>query len=297
MRLAAALVLVAFASEAAAGPRKVLVLPIDGTADAPTRTKLTASVQKLARVIEGSVQSGDTTFAEAAAAVGCDPATPTCAETVRTTLGVDELVYGTATAQNGNVTVVVKRKVKDRAPKQLSATVASKAPAKAEPTLLPLFSDAIDDVPEPEPQPEPEPVVTPSPQPDPKPEPAVEPKPLPPLVNPPKRVSRERNLAIASIAGGSAVLLAGVALWSSASSMQDDIDRASADDLDDIRALRELEDRAASRALFGNICVAAGLGLGVLGGYLLYKDREKRSLTVTPAPTPGGVTLLIEGLL
>jgi len=61
-------------------------------------------VQKLARKTAGNVANGDTTFAETAAAVGCDPAAADCAETVRTTLGVDELVWGTATWTNARPT-------------------------------------------------------------------------------------------------------------------------------------------------------------------------------------------------
>ena len=285
-RVLCALVLFAFASQAIAGPRTVLVLPIDGNADATTRAKLTTSVQKLARVIEGQVQPGDTTFAETAAAVGCDPTTPACAETVRTTLGVDEVVYGTATAQGTKVTVVVKRKVKDRAPKEVSATVSASTPAQAEPTLLPLFSTEIEDVPEPtrDPVVQPDPIATPTPDPDP--DPVAEPP--PPVVPPKKPTSQKRALGISAIIGGSAIFLAGLGLWSTASGMQDDIDRHPVEDLEDIRALRALEGKASSRAWFGNLCVVVGLALGGYGGYLLYKDREGRRVTVTPTPVPGG---------
>ena len=290
-RALCALVVLAFTSQAVAGPRKVLVLPIDGTADQATRTKLTASVQKLARVIEGQVQPGDTTFAETAAAVGCDPETPECAETVRTTLGVDEVVYGTATVQGTKVTVVVRRKVKDRAPKEVTATFATTAPAQAEPTLLPLFSSAID-------EPTPDPVIKPDPGPDPQPDPITDPQPepLPPVAEPKRPTSQKRALGISAIIGGSAILLAGFGLWSTASGMQDDIDRHSVDDIDDIRELQALEDKASSRAWIGNLCVVVGLALGGYGGYVLYKDREGRRVTVTPTPVPGGgagVTLTI----
>ena len=55
------------------------------------------------------VTVGDTTFNETAAAVGCSPDAPECAEQVRTTLAVDELVYGTADTADGSTTIVVKR--------------------------------------------------------------------------------------------------------------------------------------------------------------------------------------------
>jgi hypothetical protein len=274
-------------AQAAAGPRKVLVLPIDGNADPAIRAKLTASIQKLARVIDGQVQPGDATFADTAAAVGCDPATPACAETVRTTLGVDEVVYGTATAQGTQVTVVVKRKVKDRSPKEQSATFAQTAPSKAEPALLPLFTGTVED--DPETAVEPDPVTPPQPEP----EPVVDTPPPPP---PPVRAPRSRKwaLGIGSIVGGSALLLTGLALWSSASGTQDEIDRSPTNTLQELRALKQLEDQAASRALVGNLCVLAGLGLGVLGGYLLYQDRKERRVTITPAPIPGGAAVFVE---
>lgn len=284
-RACAVLVLLAMTAQVAAGPRTVLVLPIDGTADATTRTKLTTSIQKLARVIDGQVQSGDATFAETAAAVGCDPGAPACAETVRATLGVDEVVYGTATMQGNQVTVVVKRKVKDRAPKELSATFTATTPAQAEPTLLPLFSNAIED---PEPVTEPDPVLAPDPQPEPI---IVTPAPPPE----PLRTPRTRKFAfgIGAIVGGSALFLSGLALWSAKSGIQDDIDRAPTETVADFRNLQALEDRASSRAWLGNACVLAGLALGGYGAYLLYQDRRERRVLITPAPIPGGAAVML----
>ena len=139
--LAALTIITMMTTQVLAGPRSVQVLPIDGNADAATRKKITASVQKLARVIDGKLELGTTTFADTAAAVGCDPATPSCAESVRTTLDVDELVYGTATMQNGQVMVVVRRKAAGSAPReQMASMSAQDSPDRIEPTLLPLFT-------------------------------------------------------------------------------------------------------------------------------------------------------------
>ena len=67
--------------------RKVLVLPLDGNAPAAQKTALDATVVRLAKEKGGGdVTAGDTTFNETAAAVGCDPEQPACAETVRTTI-------------------------------------------------------------------------------------------------------------------------------------------------------------------------------------------------------------------
>ena len=61
---------------ATAGVRKVKVMPIDGNADPALRAKLDATVQKLARSIDGKLEIGTTSFADAALAVGCDPSAP-----------------------------------------------------------------------------------------------------------------------------------------------------------------------------------------------------------------------------
>ena len=206
----ALVVVLALAAQAIAGPNKVLVLPIDGDADPAIRTKLTASVQKLARIIDGQVRPGGTSFAETAAAVGCDPLTPECAENVRTTLGVDELVYGTANVQQGQVTVVVRRKVKDAPPREVTTTLAiADSPERLEPVLFPLFSGTGPI----------EPVKTPTDGklPDAK-LPDVQlpdgkrPDGSEPLPAPKPRATRERNLGIAATAGGGVLVLAGLAL-------------------------------------------------------------------------------------
>src|SRR5258706_13023263 len=63
-----------------AGARKVIVLTLDGDADPALRTRLQQSVVKAARANGDGVTIGNTTFAETAAAAGCDPATPACAD-------------------------------------------------------------------------------------------------------------------------------------------------------------------------------------------------------------------------
>lgn len=270
---------------ALAAPRRVLVLPLDGNADAATRQKLTASVQRLARVIDATVQPGDTTFAETAAAVGCDPAVPACADNVRTTLNVDELIYGTANVEAGKVTIVVRRKAKGADAREVKTTMAATDSIdKVEPSLLPLFS-ATDTA-------QPPTVTEPIAPPD---KPPTE---LPPVTtqpgtdpNGPRRdgppMSMDKKFGIAAVAGGGLLLVFGLAAWGSAGNVNEQIDNHPIEDYEDFLELQELESRASTRAWAGNILVVAGLALGGYGGYLLWRD-HKAKLTVTPTPVEGG---------
>ncbi|MEJ7600980.1 MAG: hypothetical protein WKG01_23945 [Kofleriaceae bacterium] len=274
------LCVMAFALPAIAGPRRVLVLPLDGSADAPTRARLTTSVQRLARVIDGIVLPGDTTFAETAAAVGCDPQVPACADDVRRTLGVDELVYGTANVDQSRITIVLRRKAKGAAARDVTATVSiTDTPERVEPALLPLFSVSTAPVTT-------EPVLVPAPV-------VGEPAQPPPLPQPTERkpMSRDRKFGIAAVAGGGLLVLFGLAAWSSASSVNDQIDNHDTADYQDFLDLQELESRASTRAWAGNVLVLGGLALGAYGGWLLWRDRD-RQLTVTPAPIPGGAAVM-----
>jgi hypothetical protein len=268
-----------------AGPRRVLVLPLDGNADAATRQKLTASVQRLARVIDGTVQPGDTTFAETAAAVGCDPAVPSCADDVRTTLNVDELVYGTATVESGKITIVVRRKAKGAEPREVRTTIAtSDSPDRVEPALLPLFTASGTTTTVTEPVEPPPPVTDPA-------QPPTDPVP-PPQDKPRTPMSNDKKFGIAAVAGGGLLFVFGLASWGSASSVNDQIDNHETEDFEDFQELQELESRAKTRAWAGNILVVAGLALGGYGGYLLWRD-HKAKLTVAPAPVEGGGAALM----
>ncbi|HMG56230.1 MAG TPA: hypothetical protein VK601_22175, partial [Kofleriaceae bacterium] len=92
-----ALAITALTAPAAAAVHKVLVLPVDGALDPATRGKLTAELARLARGLDGQVATGSATFADTALAVGCEPRAASCADEVMATLGVDELVWATAT--------------------------------------------------------------------------------------------------------------------------------------------------------------------------------------------------------
>jgi hypothetical protein len=280
-RAIAVLCLLALELPVLAGPRRVLVLPLDGNADTATRQKLTASVQRLARVIDGTVQPGDTRFVETAAAVGCNPAVLSCADDVRTTLNVDELVYGTANVEQGKITIVVRRKAKGAEPREVTTTMATTdSPDRVEPALLPLFSASITTtVTEPVGEPGQPPITEPG-QPPTEPTPPKDDRPRTPM-------SIDKKYGIAAVAGGGLLFVFGLASWGSASSVNDQIDNHEIEDYEDFQELQELESRASKRAWAGNILVVAGLALGGYGGYLLWRD-HKAKLTVAPTPVDGG---------
>ena len=250
------------ASPALAGPHKVLVLPLGGTADPATRAAFDARIGELAKRVGGPVTIGDTTFEETAAAVGCDPAAPACAETVRTALGVDELVYGTATTTNGQTTVTLRRSAAESAPRETTTTAAT--PAAAEPQLAPLFAAPGD----------------------------ADAKPLPPGA---PTNHHQRNVGLAYVAGGGAALVIGLALWSSASSRQDEINAHATQTAQDFRQLEDLESTTLTYAVLGDIMVLGGLALGGYGGWVLYQDHKARSVTLTPAIESGRVGLTLGG--
>ncbi len=268
-------ILVALAAAAVAGPKRVLVLPLDGNADPATRAKVNTSVQKLAKsaATDAVVTVGDATFDETAAAVGCDAATAKCAISVRTTLGVDELVYGTVTNDpSGQTTVVIRRSsVTSNPPTEGTQTIpADEPPESAEAKLAPLLGVTVT-------------------------APEVIPTPLPALPPPPPRDNTRRDVGIACASGGGVFFIIGLALWASASSKQDEIDHAPTQTVSQLRALQELEDKAQTVAIVGDLMVIGGLALGGFGGWMLYKDHQERSVVVTPTVTPTGPAVMLGG--
>ena len=300
-RLALALALalglgLALTSSALAGPAKVLVLPLDGDADPDVRAKYSAAVQRLARSIDGKVTAGDVTFTDTATAIGCDPKAPKCAEDVRATLAVDELIYGTVSKENGKLVVVVHRVAKGQPRRDATATLEpTDAPDRAEPELQPLFrgdttdgsaggggtdtgasagagsGDGNGGGPEGPPETPGEP---------------------PPAGSP---LLHNKVLGYAAVGGGATLLIISFALWSSASGFEDDIDSHPASTYNDLVSLKDLEDRASARAWTGNTLFVLGLAAGGLGGWILYRERQGQRTVVTPAPVPGGAALMLGG--
>jgi len=265
-----------------AAPRRSLVLPLEGNAEPSLRTKLNLTVQKLARQApDTKVTNGDTTFSETAAAVGCDPAAPECAETVRSTLGVDEVVWGTATWDNGKTNLVVYRATAKKPVRSSAVLLATQdTPEKAETALAPVFDDNAPLVTDPVIT---DPVVT---------DPVVV---VPPPVVVPGYNNRKRNTGIIFATAGGVVLIIGLALWSNASSVQQDIDDSTPEEPDDFATLEGLESRAFKYAMAGNLMVASGLALGGYGAWVLYQDRKERRVVVTPQVTPTAATITVGG--
>ena len=295
-RPALAIAVLCIAAVASAAPRKVLVLPIDGTADAATRGRLTAVVVKLARAVDVAVTTGGTTFAETAAAVGCDPSAAGCADTVLATLAVDEVVWGTAITSNGQTVVVVKRATKGAPAVSQSVTIgAQDPPDKAEPGLAPMFGGAAPPPASPEPGPgsgaASGPVVAPPPA-----SPGPTPMPAPAAPGPGGDVAprdRDRNLGLSLAIGGGVVLAIGLGLWGEESSIQGQIDRQPTNTIADINQLKSLESNAANYAAWGNVLVVTGLVAGGAGGYFLWKAHRAHVTAVAPAPADRGTGMTV----
>ncbi len=271
------IVLMMVTAIADAAPRRVLVLPLDGNAEPALRNKLNLSLQKLVRSRSPGASVGDTTFSETAAAVGCDATSPSCAETVRSTLTVDELVWGTATWTNGMTNLVVYRAVA-KEPTQSVAVLLGPGdpPDRADATIGPLLAGEG-------------PTATPVPDP-------TDPVPPDPVVpGPPPYDNRKRNKGIILASSGGLVLLIGLVLWNNKSAVQDDIDDAPTENADDFARLEALESRAFKYAMIGNVMVLTGLGVGAYGGWLIYQDRKERQMVVTPQVTPTSATVMLRG--
>jgi len=283
-RLAFVLAIATVAATVGAGPRKVLVLPVDGNADPAMRAKLTTVVQDLAKTVPGDLTNGDTTFAETASAVGCDPNKPPCVDSVLTTLAVDEVVWGTATTTDGVTTFVVKRATKGTPPHEQTAILASsEQPEAAEPRIGPLFG--VTGIP---------PAGSASGNSSGSAEVAGSAAPSTP---PPPAVpwSHDKKLGVGLAVGGGALIVVGIAMWASESGVQSDIDAAPDQSASDIQHLKDLESKAQGYAWGGNIAMVLGLGAGGYGAYLLWKDHKEHT-TLTPAPAPGGgVSFVLRG--
>ena len=301
--LVALVLVMGLVTGAAAGPRKVLVLPLGGNAPAETRKKLSVSFQKMARVLDGEVEPGNTSLGDTATAIGCDPAKPSCVENVRATLGVDELVYGTADEENGTITVVAKRYRKGKPVRELTVSQpASEPPNKIEPALLPVFGE----------EPLTTTTTTTTTTTDPNTTTTTDPNTTTAQVDPNATTTdptqqqipegggssnRERNIWIGVTAGGGLVFALGLALWAQANSLQDDIDNANPTSASALDNLKDTEDKASTRAWAGNVFVVAGLAIAGYGGYRLWKYSKSKNAVVTPTPIEGGaaVTLTIVG--
>jgi hypothetical protein len=299
--IAVAVVSLGLAASAAGAPRKILVLPLDGNADAATRTRLTGHVVRLAKGLDGEVGTAEATFADTALAVGCDPRAPRCSDEVIATLAVDELVWGTATRDGGQTRLVVRRAIRGTATREISTTIAAGEPGeRIDARIAPVFS-AVAAVSAP-PPPAPEPAVAgptpPSPDAVPAPAPvASTPAAAVPFTPPPAEDHRDRNLGIVLAAGGGVSLALGVALLASYASLQSQIDNHATRNRADFDDLAALEDRASTYAITGDIAVVVGLAAGGLGAYFLVRNHRRHRMAVglLPLARGAGLTLTLSG--
>lgn len=289
--------ILATAQVAAADPHHVLVLRSDGNADAGWRTRIDTQVLKLAKNIEGNVEAGDITYADASVAAGCNVTDLTCKDEVLATLGVDEIVVTTVgSGSGGDLKVTVKRYAKGASPREAATTIPSGQPpdAKMNAEIGPLFGLVNAPAPPVETKPaEPKPAEPKAAEPAPaEPKPA-EPKPAEPApvrtaqadtvtAAPDNRVDTlpesgdHRRLALTGLAIGGGSIALGVVMWAAASSTQSDIDGfGTPRSPKDFQNLTDLENRGDVEALIGNVAFVGGVAIAAVSGYLYWRERGR----------------------
>ena len=144
MKRALVLSVVLGARLASADSGHTLVLKPDGNASGDAKAKVDAQVVKLAKNLGGNVESGEISFNDATAMVGCNPSESACKDQVLDTLGVDEVVVTTVAKSGGDLKVTVRRIAKTGMPKEQSTTIpAGQAPdSKIASDIGPLFGVA-----------------------------------------------------------------------------------------------------------------------------------------------------------
>lgn len=320
--------LVCLAGVASAGPKAILVLKAEGTADQAARTTIDGQVLRLAKNIDGKVDAGEVTLTEAAAMVGCNPSEAACKDDVMATLGVDEMVATTVTATPTGLNVTVRRITKSGAPKAAQTTIPTgKQPdAKMNADVGPLFGLAAAPVPVEDTKP-----VTTAPPPPPPPAtttttttattPPAKPATTPPpphkqvaqvdttpmnhdvtaapngqVTSSPEGVPNRKWEKIGMGVGGGMMVL-GVLLWAQASSIQDEIDnkpmpRSPAD----FKALSDLEKQGDGAAGGGNLFFIVGAGVAGVSAYYYWRagrSHSTQTARIAPAAFPHGAGLTL----
>lgn len=292
--LVAALLVVTM-STAYADPHKVLVLQSEGRVDPAMRSKVDASILKLAKTVAGAdVSSGDTTLSDASAAVGCKPDAAPCRDEILGMLSVDELVWATLTPKPGGTEIEVHRASKGGGMAEAKMLLASNGSADKLDGIAPLFggkpAEPVTTPTEPvttrtglgEPTSPLDPTTTGPTTTD----PAVQPLPTPGQpVDTPNR-GRQR-LELAGMIGGGALVLIGFMCWGAASDLQSQVDKAPTQTKPQINALRDLESRGDAYAAWGNVLFLGGAVVGGLSTYFFIKDRRAHhhATTARIAPT------------
>lgn len=311
--LAAALV--ATATSAHADPKKTaMVFKSDGNADAKLRAKIDAAVLALAKKApDVAVQSGDISFVDAAAAAGCKPEVPQCANDVIATFAVDEVVATTVTKKPGVTEVWVRRAGKGGAAREAFAKLATDEVQLD--VIAPLFGGAAPAI---GPQPPAGPIYGPQP---PTTQPAIQTQPTPTntelprvdpappsteplgggtstsgaMQDPPQPIDQPRagrGLQIAGMIGGGALILVGFGMWGAAGDVQSEIDANPKRTRQDFTDLEALETRGDQLSGTGNLLFLAGAVLGGISTYYFIKKGKQQRSAATAVIAP---TLLPDG--
>ncbi len=297
-----------------ADPHAALILRSEGAADAPTRARVDALVLRLAKAGGVAATAGDISYGDAAAASGCKPEAPTCRDEVLATLGVDEVITATTYISGGELKVVVRRSTKGGPPREATATAAmiDSSDASLEAGLGPLFGVTLSALP---PHTAPLPPTGPAITQPPTGRPPVGETPPPPtdgsnvtaapngeVTTPADDVIPHHKLEVAGAIGGGVAILLGFALWGAAKSTQSDIDAAPTKTAADLAHLHDLEQQGDGQANGGNFLFVAGLVVGGISGYYLYRDHKRAaSATAHARITPvlvdhgAGIALIFGG--
>ncbi len=312
------------ASVAVAAPHRVLVMRAEGTADAATRTSVDSHVLRLAKHIDGTIEEGEITLTEAAAAVGCNPGEPTCKGDLLATLGVDEIVATTVTATPTGFNVTIRRiSSGDTRAAQTTITAGTAPDAKLDTDIGPLFGvvatgpgpdTPVANTPQPAPQPQTTPAVQTSPAEHPDvaqpPPPVAESGPIDPTVTAapngavtqPADTAQSRRLPKIGMAVGGGLVLLGFLMWGKASDVQGEIDNLDEPRTPaDFRHLRDLEKEGDDAAGGGNFFFLTGAVLGGVSAYFYWragKTASAQTARIAPTAFPGGagVTLTLGGM-
>jgi len=299
-RALACLLLVATTQTAFAD--KVLIMKAEGGADAKIRTRVDTTISKLAAAGTDATSPGEITYTEAAAMVGCAPEEASCRDEVIGMLAVDEIVIVTVTPKSGGFDVQVRRAGKAGAAREASTLAATEQLDRLD-AIAPLFGA------QPLPGAATDPTSTNPTEGLPDvgqvgPGATLEPTPVPmPMVDRgPQNPHPNRRLHIAGMVTGGVILTLGFISWASAAGVADEIKAYPLNTLEDINAVKALEEEGDGLAGFGNFCFVAGLALGGVSTYfyLRGRSRSRRAVPTTaiaPIITPDSIGLSFGGTL
>lgn len=313
---------VVLAPHSAEAGRKVVIMRTGGTVDAFVRKQLEYQLLELARRVDPKATQVDFSFTDAAAVSNCVGELEKCRGAVLDEFGVDELLVATADpGADGTVTITVQRAAKGKPIQTVTFAVRKEAlnaevgarvgPWYGAPKGAPAASVGATPVP-------PSSSTSPPPATETKPPPTETdvgesaPESLPPApgeapaaVAPSTANHDDGSFGVgrpylAGVIGGGVLSAVGVVLWTRASSVQTDIDRAKTATAADIRGLQDLESTGRTYALVGNIAVISGVALAATCGYFYWRARRHNSSSVAIVPTVQahgvGLTLTIGGL-